>query len=362
VTALDVADLVVIAGQVLGTGPRAALDQLDLAAAQAALAEAEPAQDGLASSGPADDAGLAAAVLMHAMLRHHPFPGHAPQLAVAAALQFLALNGWQADLDPPGAALVVVEGLASGQLSPADAGAWLSARLSPYSDLPAREAPMRTRLPRLLRAVDPRPRAGIKTPVTGFIPFTDDARDVVVLARAEADRLGLDHPGPKQFLLSLIATGESMAVRVLSQLRVSPQDVRQQVAQVAAQHPAAPPGPDTPLAMRVMPRAVGEAVAQGQDYIGTEHILLALFRADDDTAAQALADLGAGETEVRGAITTLLGQPGPIRHAPRRARKPVPRDDEIRRLRREVARLCDLLREHGIDPGGEPGAGDRQSA
>ena len=35
---LDVADLVVIAGQVLGTGPEAALAQLDIAAAQVALA------------------------------------------------------------------------------------------------------------------------------------------------------------------------------------------------------------------------------------------------------------------------------------------------------------------------------------
>jgi ATP-dependent Clp protease ATP-binding subunit ClpC len=110
--------------------------------------------------------------------------------------------------------------------------------------------------------------------------------------------------------------------------------------------------------MRVMPRAVGEAVACGRDYIGTEHILLALFRAGDDTAAQALASLGAGEREVRGAITAVTGQPGPIRRVPHRARKPVPRDDEIRRLRREVARLCDLLREHGIEPDGS----DRKSA
>jgi hypothetical protein len=34
------------------------------------------------------------------------------------------------------------------------------------------------------------------------------------------------------------------------------------------------------------------------------------------------------------------------------------RDDEIRRLRAEVARLSDLLREHGI----EPDDGSRQSA
>jgi ATP-dependent Clp protease ATP-binding subunit ClpC len=208
---------------------------------------------------------------------------------------------------------------------------------------------MRTRLPRLLRAVDPRPRAGIQTPVTGFIPFTDDARDVVGLAREQADRLGLDYPGPEQFLLSLIATGHGVAARALQRLGISPDDVRQRVAQVAGQHQ--PPDPDTPLAMRAMPRAVGEAVAHGHDYIGTEHILLALFRAGDDTAAQALAGLGAGEREVRDAIIAVAGAPGRIPRAPGRVRKAAPREEEIRRLRREVARLSGLLRDHGIEPG-----------
>jgi hypothetical protein len=347
--AIDVADLVVIAGQVLGVDPDAALDQLDTAPAQAALAEAE--------AGSAD-AGLSAAVLMRALLRHRPFPGHSQQIAVAAGLQFLALNGWQADLDPPGAALVVVEGLASGRLSPADAAAWLSPRLSPYSAPPARKVPMRTRLPgrRLFRAVDPRPRAGVRTPVTGFIPFTDDAREVVVRAHEEAIRLGLDHPGPEHFLLALIGIGQGVAAQALDRLGIRPDAVRQQLTQLAGQHQ--PPGPETPLAARVVPRAVGEMVAHGHDRIGTEHILLALLHAGDDTAARALASLGAGEREVRGAVTALLAETGLLAPSPQRARKPASGDDEIQRLRREVARLCDLLREHGI----EPGAGDRKSA
>jgi prophage maintenance system killer protein len=350
---IDVADLVVIAGRVLGIGPDAALDRLDLAAAQAALAEQVPA------GAPTDRTAVAAAAtgLMRALLRHRPFPGRSQQVAVAAGLQFLALNGWQADLDPPGAAHGIVKGLASGQLSSAGAAAWLSPRLSAYSA--PREAPMRRHLPgRRFRALDPRPRAGIQTPVTGFIPFTDDARDVVVMARQEATRLGHDHPGPEQFLAGLIATGEGVAAQALKRLGISPEAVRQQVTQITGQHQQVPPAPDTPLAMTVMPRAVGEAVAQGHDYIGTEHILLALFHARDDTAARALTSLGAGESEVRGAITALVGEPSPIRRAPGRTRKPVPRDDEIRRLRREVARLCDLLREHGI----EPGEGDQKSA
>ena len=362
--ALNVADLVVIAGQVLGVAPGTALDQLDVAAAEAALAEAgqaELAEAALADSpeaGPAG-AGLAAARLIRALLRHRPFPGPSQQVAVAAGLQLLALNGWRADLDPPGAALVVVEGLASGQLSPADAAAWLSPRLSPYSIPPIREAPMRSRLPRLLRAVDPRPRVGVQTPVTGFMPFTDDARDVVVLARAEADRLGLDRPGSAEHLLALADTGQSVAAQALRRLGITPEAARQQLAQTAAQYQLpAPPEPGPAFGMWVMPRAVGEAVAHGHDYIGTEHILLGLFHAGDETAARALTSLGAGEREVRAAITAVTGDPGHVRPAHHRGRKPVPRDDEIRRLRREVARLGALLREHGI----EPGEGGRKSA
>ena len=75
-------------------------------------------------------------------------------------------------------------------------------------------------------------------------------------------------------------------------------------------------------------------------------------------AARTLASLGAGESEVRGAVTALLAEAGRIGPAPHRIRKPVSRDDEIRRLRQEVARLADLLREHGI----EPGTSDRKSA
>ena len=371
---LDVADLVLIAGQVLGTGTEAALGQLDMAAAHAALAaqSADPplADVLLAQSGPAGAvladalpsgpaAAAAAARLMHALLRSHPFPGHGEQIAVAAGLQFLALNGWQADLDPPGAVLAVMEGMARGRLSPAAAATWLSPRLSPYPVPLARRTPMparRSRATRLLSAVSPARRAGHFSPVAGFLPFTDDARETAVAARLEADRLGLDRPGPEQFLLALVTTGQGAAAEALHRLGISPEAVREQLS---GQHsPQAPRGADVPHPMQVMPRAVGEAVIHNHDYIGTEHILLALFHVADDAAAQALTRLGARESDVRGVLNTLLPGLGPVRPAHRRGRKPPAHEDEIRRLRLEVARLTDLLREHGI----EPGEGSRRSA
>lgn len=123
---LDVADLVVIAGRTVGIGSDAALRQIDIAAAQAALTEARLTGSVVVDRDTAAAAGIR---LMHALLRHHPFARHGEQIAVAAGLQFLSLNGWRADLDPPAAA-AVVEALACGQLSPVSAAAWLSPRLA----------------------------------------------------------------------------------------------------------------------------------------------------------------------------------------------------------------------------------------
>jgi prophage maintenance system killer protein len=150
---LDVADLVVIAGQALGIGADAALAQVDVASARAALAQAQPGDREQAYPGRAD-AAAAAAGLVHALLRHRPFPRGGEQVAVAAGLQFLSLNGWRADLAPPAAAAVVVEALAAGQLSPDDVAAWLTTRLSPQPALLPRGAkPSQTPLARVPAAV-----------------------------------------------------------------------------------------------------------------------------------------------------------------------------------------------------------------
>jgi hypothetical protein len=127
VIALDAADLVVIAGRTLGIGTDAALDQLDISAALDALAEARPPGAKFADRAAAATAGVG---LVRALIRHRPFPRQAQQVAVAAGLQFLSLNGWRADLNPPATAAVVVEALASGRLAPGDAAAWLAPRLT----------------------------------------------------------------------------------------------------------------------------------------------------------------------------------------------------------------------------------------
>lgn len=360
---LDAADLVVIAGRVLGIGTDAALSLLDVAAAEAALAEArltrqEVVSDaarplrpriGVAGTRPHPAvAGATAVALIRALLRHPPIPGHGEQVAVAAGLQFLALNGWRADLDVPRAAVIAIEGLASGQLTPADAASWLAVRLSPDTASSEGEVPVRAVRPGGLRArrimLGPvaavaaarhrqhrhsRPgsfvitlglsdrSAGIRTPATGFMPLTGAARSLVVRSGQEARRRG-QLRGTEHFLLEMTGSSDSVAVMALERLGIGPEAVRREVELITGQGASqVRPGqvPDTPQVRRFWPAVLDEAVARGDDYIGTEHFLLALFANSDTAAAQILTRLGAGESEVRSMIADLLAESGPERSA-----------------------------------------------
>jgi prophage maintenance system killer protein len=166
VTALEVADLVVIAGRTLGISTDAALAQMDIAVARDALAEARPPgqEPGMTDRAAAAAAGVA---LVRALLRHRPFPARGQQVAVAAGLQFLSLNGWRADLGPAAPAAVVVEALASGRLAADDAAAWLSPRLTPVRR--ARQAHAAPGVSRGLPASRPAPRVPVRRAVAGAL-------------------------------------------------------------------------------------------------------------------------------------------------------------------------------------------------
>jgi hypothetical protein len=239
-TALHIADLVVIAGRVRGIGTDAALGQIDMAAAETALAEAQAPL-------PLTDRPAAAAActsMVSALLRHPPFPGHRKQMAVAAGLQLLAVNGWQADLDPPEAA-IVVECLASGRIAPADAVAWLSARLSPRTD-PRISMPrirIKIRIRESLTRLPLRGPGGAGMSVNGRMVarFSDRAAAAVFLARQEARRLGHDSIDPEHLLLGLIRVEDGGGLAALNSLGIS----RKRCVSRSRRSSATAPGPRT---------------------------------------------------------------------------------------------------------------------
>ena len=298
---MDLGTLVVIAGRALGQDTLAVLDLLDVSAAEAALAEAEsPA----AGKQPAERA----AALLSALIRHHPLPRGNDQAAVLATVTFLAVNGWQVDLEPAEETAAVVAGLAAGRRSATDLAAWLSPRISAYREpavplSPAKEAPMHGWLPNLRR--NPRRRGDLM-----FRRFSPRAREVVISAQQEARALHHGFIGTEHILLGLLRDRDGVAGRALHVLGISPEAAREQVLDIIGEGKAEVAGhiPLTPRSKKVLELAVQEAVHLDHLHVGTEHILLGLVREGDGVGWHVLHRLGLTVPKVRDQVLQLVSQ------------------------------------------------------
>ena len=164
-----------------------------------------------------------------------------------------------------------------------------------------------------------------------FERFTERARQVVVLAQQEALELRHSFIGTEHILLGLLREEEGVAARVLERLGVTAERVRGQVVRIVAAGEAVTPGqtiPFTPRSKQVFELALREALSMGHNFIGTEHILLAVVRENEGVAMRILNDFDADAEKIRGAVQAELGVPMPPRqlHAfatgPRRIRAP----------------------------------------
>lgn len=159
-----------------------------------------------------------------------------------------------------------------------------------------------------------------------FERFTAEARSVVVRAQEEARGLQHDYIGTEHILLGLYSMPTSVAARALRNLGVTAAAVRTGIEETVGKgKQEAPPGhiPFTKRAKKVLELSLREALQLKHNYIGTEHILLALQREGDGVAAQLLAgqirDMGA----IRATVNDLLRE-GATEHP---GGEPPPRTD-----------------------------------
>ena len=338
-TPIDLGALVVIAARALEEDVPAVLDLLDVAAAEAALAEASRAEAGtagtaLAEAAPAEDdapearAAARAAALLSALVGHRPLARGNEQVAVLATVTFLAVNGWQVDLEPAGDTAAVVTALAAGRWPAADLTTWLSPRISgsaapqtahetpahkvpaheaaahrPRTPSPAKEAPMSGWLPNLRRTA--RRKGDLM-----FRRFSPRAREVIISAQQEARTLHHNYIGTEHVLLGLLHDREGVAGRALHVLGISPDTVREQILDIIGEGKHEPAGhiPFTPRTKKVLELAVREAVQLGHLYVGTEHILLGLVREGDGVGWHVLSRLGVTVPKVRDQVLELVSQ------------------------------------------------------
>jgi ATP-dependent Clp protease ATP-binding subunit ClpC len=140
-----------------------------------------------------------------------------------------------------------------------------------------------------------------------FERFTDRARRVVVLAQDEARQLKHPHIGTEHLLLGLLREDDGLAVQVLQAAGAAPADTRTRVLARVRAGQQSPSGniPFTPQAKKALELSLRESLQLGDNYIGTEHLLLGLAREGHGVASQVLTEQNTGLTVIRREVVRL---------------------------------------------------------
>ena len=135
-----------------------------------------------------------------------------------------------------------------------------------------------------------------------FDKFTNRAKQVIKLAKKEAQRLNHNYLGTEHVLLGLLKLGQGVAVNVLRNLNIDFETVRSEVEKLVGYGPEIQVYGDPALTgkvKKVFEYANEEAANLNHNYVGTEHLLLGLLRQTDGVAAQVLENLNVNLKEVR---------------------------------------------------------------
>ncbi|MCH9811314.1 ATP-dependent Clp protease ATP-binding subunit [bacterium] len=135
-----------------------------------------------------------------------------------------------------------------------------------------------------------------------FDRFTSRSKQVVKLAKREALKLNHSYLGTEHLALGLMKLGQGIAVHVLRKLNLDYDTLLAEVELVVGYGPEIQVYGDPALSgkcKKCFELANEEALALNHNYVGTEHLLLALIRLQDGVAAQILENLGVNLKEVR---------------------------------------------------------------
>jgi mannose-6-phosphate isomerase-like protein (cupin superfamily) len=144
-----------------------------------------------------------------------------------------------------------------------------------------------------------------------FTHFTEQARHAMKFAKIEAMRLNHQYIGTEHILIGLMMEGSGVGGQVLSSLGIDLAKVRMEVQNlVSAGAEAGNFGklPITPRAMKVIEYATEEARSLGQNFVGTEHLLLGLLREREGVATLVLINLKLKLDEIRAATLSAMGK------------------------------------------------------
>ncbi|WP_026894965.1 ATP-dependent Clp protease ATP-binding subunit [Clostridiisalibacter paucivorans] len=140
-----------------------------------------------------------------------------------------------------------------------------------------------------------------------FGRFTERAQKVIVFSQEEAKGLKHNYVGTEHLLLGLIKEGEGIAAKALINMGLDLDNIRNQVIQrIGYGNFSQELVGFTPRTKRVFELSFLEARSLGHNYVGTEHLLLALIKEGEGVAAIILKSLGVDLEKAKEEVLKML--------------------------------------------------------
>ena len=181
-----------------------------------------------------------------------------------------------------------------------------------------------------------------------FDRFTERAQKVMVYAQEEAVRLNHSYIGTEHILLGLLREGEGIAAKVLKDRGIDIEAIRSNTEQLVGkgQGKVTQVLGYTPRTKTVLEYSLTEARELGHNFIGTEHLLLALIKEGDGLGAQILKGAGLSFESLIQDVTKLLNEE-PKAKMQQKAQNQNPNTPTLNQYGRD---LNDMAKDGKLDP------------
>ena len=139
--------------------------------------------------------------------------------------------------------------------------------------------------------------------------FTNKAKKVIEIANDISVELGHNYIGTEHILYGLVKEGEGIAAKVLNNKGITEEKVRVKIEEILGR------GREiketlgfTPRTKRVLENAFLEAKRIGYNYIGTEHLLLAIMKEVDCVAVRIITELNVEISKIYNEIAKVINE------------------------------------------------------
>ncbi|MEE1049706.1 MAG: Clp protease N-terminal domain-containing protein, partial [Clostridia bacterium] len=182
--------------------------------------------------------------------------------------------------------------------------------------------------------------------------LTEKAKQALNFAAEAALELGQSYVGTEHLLIGLIREQDSVAGKILESNNVDDEMVISKIdALIGTGEPIEEGQPEaTPRTKRVIQNSYIEARRLGHNYVGTEHLLIAVLRESESIAVKILSEMGVSPQKLYNEILGLLNESGAPGDVPAEGGKRESKGGNVPTLMKFGRDLTNMAKEDKLDP------------